>query len=922
MAHVAVSSLLRTIELEFFQSQPRPLPQHQKQIITDCTDVIESLRESLLFVQSSLEELQGLDTEGREKLPRDLGAKLRDFAFKAEDGIEFELSHIYLAGELVPSSEEPQPPSPATLRQVLQRAVEDIDRIKEDLRSIKDNRDKIDQAEDVAAQSHASDEPPEEIMVGKSDELDAMKDLLISGSKSNNSLQVVAVHGMGGIGKTVLAKSIYEDKSIKKHFDKCAWVVISQHHNKDQMLLDLLKSLVQEQPQYDSDNIEVQIYKHLKHNKYLIVMDDVWSIDVWNDVRSCFPDVSNGSRVLLTTRLKNVAQAAATTVNPKNCYQMRFINPEESWDLFKEQKFLVEISKQVEFETIGKKVVEKCYGLPLAVVVAAGLFSNLTTLEEWKNVEKTIDSLERKPIAKNCADILALSYNHLPHYLKSCFLYFGFFPKNYPLIAKNLVRLWIVEGFVKEGENERIVGEKYLHELIDRNLVLVGDRKSSYGTIRTCMVHEFLHDLSIREAQNENLLYVVGDREMASSRQRWITARKESYSDPSVYACFRNCRSFLYFEEDKEAIKLMKRGIFKQTLGSRKHISDLLQVSSNLKLLRVLEMSSFECLHELGNLSNWIADLVHLRHLSLIIGLPLTNFPFSKARNLHTLRISAGYQGMKDPLPPFILDELPQLRYLKCWPSCELFPPTFVHENLHSVSSISPVQCLLQVFAKIPHLRKLSITGERFYFILYGENLAFLPKLESLSIDFQGFNALQTIHTPTSSVDNIASLHGLKKLKLMCTEILWKDVNLLAKLPKLEVLKLLFQACVGREWKLVDEEEEYTFYSLKYLLIDYSSLVEWEATDVNFPVLERLLLSRCFNLKEIPRDFVDIATLQLIEIIGCLPSVEASAQTIEEEQRDFGNDMIEVVVHKMPSNSYAETSDPNEEGPSREEEDS
>nr|GLL40089.1 putative late blight resistance protein homolog R1A-4 [Ipomoea trifida] len=344
-----------------------------------------------------------------------------------------------------------------------------------------------------------------------------------------------------------------------------------------------------------------------------------------------------------------------------------------------------------------------------------------------------------------------------------------------------------------------------------------------------------------------------------------------------------------------------------------KHISDLLQVSSNLKLLRVLEMSSFECLEELGSLSSWIADLVHLRHLSLIIGFPLTNLPISKARNLHTLRISAGYQGMKDPFRPFILDELPQLRYLKC----ELFPPTFVHENLHSVSSISPVQCLQQVFAKIPHLRKLSITGERSYFILYGENLAFLPQLESLSIDFQGFNASQTIHTPTSSVDNIASLHGLKKLKLMCTEILWKDANLLAKLPK-----LIFQACVGREWKLVDEEEEYVFCSLKYLFIDYSSLVEWEATNVNFPVLERLLLSRCFNLKQIPSNFVDITTLQLIEIIGCLPSVEDSAREIVEEQRDYGNDTIEVVVHKMPSNSDAETSDANEEGPSREEEDS
>lgn len=151
----------------------------------------------------TLEELQGLSADGRENLPRDFGTKLRDVALMAEDGIETELSHIYLAepvpGDLVPA-EEPQPPSPTTLRQVLQRAVDDIDLIKEVLMSIKDNsNNKNDQAEDVAAQFHSS-ESPEEIMVGKRDELTMMRDLLIGGSTMHNRLEVISVHGMGGIG--------------------------------------------------------------------------------------------------------------------------------------------------------------------------------------------------------------------------------------------------------------------------------------------------------------------------------------------------------------------------------------------------------------------------------------------------------------------------------------------------------------------------------------------------------------------------------------------------------------------------------------------------------------------------------------------------------------------------------------------------
>lgn len=515
----------------------------------------------------------------------------------------------------------------------------------------------------------------------------------------------------------MLTKCVYEDKLTKEHFNKCAWVVISQHYNKKQMLSRLLKSLLQEEAQDGLLSTEEHIYRHLKGRRCLIVMDDVWTTEAWDDMERCFPDDDNGSRVLLTTRLKSVANYAST-VDPKNCYKMRFLDTKESWNLFEERLAVLKERSNPEIERIGKKVVGKCFGLPLAVVVAVELFRDMKTENEWKKVEKALDSQEAKSIAESCADILALSYNHLPHCLKSCFLYFGFFPKNCPLIVKDLVRFWIAEGIVKEAYNER-VGEKHLHELIDRNLVLVGEKKSSYGTIRTCMVHDLLHDLCIREAKNENLLYVVGEQsgsrqmEFAPSDCRWVRASKESYSDPSLYACFSKCRSYTYYEEDEEALKLLQRGIYKQTLGPRNHISDLLQVSPNLKLLRVLELSSFECLHELGILRDWITNLVHLRHLSLIIGVPLTNLSLSKARNLHTLRISAGYQGMTDPFPPFILEELPQLRYLKCWPSCELLPPMFVHENLHSVSWISPVQCTKQVFAKIPHLRKLSITGER-----------------------------------------------------------------------------------------------------------------------------------------------------------------------------------------------------------------
>ncbi|KAL7222128.1 hypothetical protein ACSBR1_023939 [Camellia fascicularis] len=107
--------------------------------------------------------------------------------------------------------------------------------------------------------------------------------------------------------------------------------------------------------------------------------------------------------------------------------------------------------------------------------------------------------------------MLELSDDNLPHHLRPCFLYFGLFLKDFEIPARQLVRLWIAEGFVekKDGETMEEVGEDYLEDFIDRNLIQVSKRRFD-GTIKTCCIHDLLHDLCIKKAKEDKFLEVLG----------------------------------------------------------------------------------------------------------------------------------------------------------------------------------------------------------------------------------------------------------------------------------------------------------------------------------------------------------------------------------------------------------------------------
>lgn len=211
----------------------------------------------------------------------------------------------------------------------------------------------------------------------------------------------------------------------------------------------------------------------------------MWSIEAWEEMQLFLPDNDNGSRVVITTRLSNMAiQFCSST------FVMNFLDEDKSWELFCKKAFGEEDCPH-EFEEIGKKIVQKCKGLPLSIVVMGGyLKKSPRTKEYWENVANKVGSFLNSAEDERCMKILSLSYNHLPVHLKPCFLYMGIFPEDNHIWVPDLINLWVAEGFLKPDKSRSLeeIAEDYLNDLFDRNLLLFG-RWSRNGKIESCYIH-------------------------------------------------------------------------------------------------------------------------------------------------------------------------------------------------------------------------------------------------------------------------------------------------------------------------------------------------------------------------------------------------------------------------------------------------
>ncbi|KAL3504619.1 hypothetical protein ACH5RR_034460 [Cinchona calisaya] len=273
-------------------------------------------------------------------------------------------------------------------------------------------------------------------------------DQLTGGSKQ---LKILSIVGMLGLGKTTLADSVYKHPSVNIHFHVRAWCCVSQVYQKQTLLSELLDQIVEKTyqgHQIEEEYFSQNLYQSLKGRKYLIVIDDIWDIEAWDALKRIFPDDQSGSRILFTTRHRDVASEANSI-----SYPLRLLSDEECCKLLWLELFDRETCPP-DLLIISKHIAGYCKGLPLAVVLIAGILKKTEkNRDSWEQVVRTLirsHGTRNIHFAKlKINKLLDLSYMHLPNFLKPCFLYFGTFSEDTTISASKLRELWICQGFVQ-----------------------------------------------------------------------------------------------------------------------------------------------------------------------------------------------------------------------------------------------------------------------------------------------------------------------------------------------------------------------------------------------------------------------------------------------------------------------------------------
>ncbi|KAF7088748.1 hypothetical protein CFC21_091820 [Triticum aestivum] len=362
--------------------------------------------------------------------------------------------------------------------------------------------------------------------------------------------------------------------------------------------------------------------------RYLIVVDDLWDQSTWNIISCIFPEVGKGNRVIVTTRMDDVAMCTCRN-NRKCVYKMKPLKEEDSRMLFFNRVFGSEYDCPPQFKDVSAEILKKCGGLPLAIITIASLLANRQTRskDEWESI---INSLGAKfatnPTLEEMRSILNLSYIHLPLHLRPCLLYLGMYPEDKKIKRQDLVLQWVAEGFVNNchGLDFEDVGKSYFNELINRSLIQPTGTSNS-GEVEYCRVHDIMLDLIVSKCAEENFISVAYNCEdMARMHAYEYKVRrlslKSSANDATlgiIGASMSQVRSFAQFGESKytPALSLFKylRVLVYDFPYQRGTTVDL-TVIGQLFQLRYLSVCAFACIIDLPT---EIRGLVHLETLEI-----------------------------------------------------------------------------------------------------------------------------------------------------------------------------------------------------------------------------------------------------------------------------------------------------------------
>ena len=415
-------------------------------------------------------------------------------------------------------------------------------------------------------------------------------------------VQVIPIVGLGGVGKTTLAQIVYNDARVEENFQIRGWACVSDQFHLETITKQILESVSGRSSDISQSLqlLQTSLQKELNGKKFFLVLDDVWTEnpDTWSKLQAPLKG-EPGSVILVTTRSESVASIMRTTPPQP----LSGLTEEDSWSLFAHIAFEnITPDARQNLEPIGRRTIEKCKGLPLAVKTLAGLLRSKQDEKAWETMLSN-EILCLPPQQSNILPVLRLSYHYLPSVLKQCFAYCSIFPKDHEFEKEEIILLWIAQGFLgggglKSGETIKDVGERCFDELLLRSFFQQsGENNSSF------VMHDLIHDLAQFVSRKFCSRLEIGGHHNISERTRHVAYISEEFDVSKRFDPF--------YETDKLRTFLPVRMShdFSFRLAD-KVLHDLLP---KFECLQVLSLSYYHITH----LPNSFGNLKHLRYLNL-----------------------------------------------------------------------------------------------------------------------------------------------------------------------------------------------------------------------------------------------------------------------------------------------------------------
>ncbi|KAK1393991.1 NB-ARC domain-containing protein [Heracleum sosnowskyi] len=480
---------------------------------------------------------------------------------------------------------------------------------------------------------------------------------------NEQDLHVVAIVGMGGQGKTTLARMVFNSDDVINMFPKRMWITISDEFKLISILNEMVEALTSTKSDLQNpQGLVNELQKCIKGEKFLLVLDDVWNEETvkWDDLRNSLLGVSGakGSTVIVTTRNQEVIAAM------KNCvpYPLEKLQEDTGYELFKKIAFQDGGVSEVEpFSDLGRSMVKRCGGLPLAIKALGGLLQSKKSEQEWRDIQNS-EIWKSKGVLSS----LRLSYDNLPYSsLKRCFLYCSILPKDSVIYKDELVQIWMALGFLLPipGTDALMedVGRDYFNILLWHSL-LEGIKRDDFGNIESCKMHDLVHDLALDLSKHYSINVETGRELNHVSKatylrlNEWVSNRNPKIPKRNLEKVrFLHARACIFgdvlpYIAHLTVLVLSTDGVSKEDAG------ELPKSLRSMKYVKHLDISCLTC-----KVPNYITEFYNLQTLKVrnLKELPKT---FCNLINLRHLYIWNSY-GTK-----YLLNGIEKLTCLQTLP--------------------------------------------------------------------------------------------------------------------------------------------------------------------------------------------------------------------------------------------------------------